>query len=286
MNIYVEKKFFIHYNLCALCKDKTMAFGFLFKKKKEPEIGEDFINSLNQDMISIPGGSYLMGSNDGEDDERPIHNVLLEPFLLCKYEVSMKQWYDVMGTKPWAGQKYIRDCDECPVVNVDWYEVRDFLRELNRHSAEKFRLPTEAEWEYACRANSTSRFSHGSSRIRLSNYAWFYDNAFKKNNMHAHPVGTRKPNKWGLYDMMGNVYEWCSDWYSRNYYNKSPVQTPQGPAYGSQKVVRGGDWARTDYFLRVASRRYYSPHYKDVNVGFRLAKSTANDEGEKRGENV
>lgn len=256
-----------------------MAFGFLFKKKKEPELGEDFIHSINQDMVPIAAGSFLMGSNDGEDDERPIHNVLLDGFLLCKYEVTMKQWISVMGTRPWSGMKYVQENDECPVINIDWYDVRDFIRVLNRHSAEPFRLPTEAEWEYACRAESTSRFSHGSLKMSLTHYAWYYENAFKKNNLHAHPVGTRKPNRWGLYDMMGNVYEWCSDWYSRNYYNKSPVQIPQGPVYGSQKVVRGGDWARTDYFLRSSSRRYYSPHYKDVNVGFRLAKNLISEKG-------
>ncbi len=99
--------------------------------------------------------------------------------------------------------------------------------------------------------------------------------------MHAMEVGSRKPNKWGIYDSLGNVYEWVSDWYSRNYYNKSPIQNPKGPRYGSYKIVRGGDWARSDYFLRVTSRRYYSPHYKDVNVGFRVARDIENEKLEK-----
>jgi formylglycine-generating enzyme required for sulfatase activity len=250
-----------------------MAFEFLFRRKREKELDEAYLKKLTGDMVPVEGGDYLMGSNDGEDDERPIHNVLVDPFLLSKYEITQKQWYDLMGTKPWTGLKHIEDNDDCPVVNVDWYDVRDFLRLLNRLSGQDFRLPYESEWEFACRAESSSRFSHGSLKISLANYAWYYDNAFKKGKMSAQPVGTRKPNKWGLYDMMGNVYEWCYDWYSRNYYNKSPIQTPKGPMYGSYKVVRGGDWARTDYFLRVTSRRYYSPHYKDVNVGFRLAKN-------------
>ena len=248
-----------------------MFLDFLFGRSSGPEPDQELLDAIASDMVDIPGGSFLMGSNDGEDDERPIHNVLLEAFTINKYEVTQKQWFEVMGTEPWKDLKYINVGENCPVVNVDWYDVRDFLRRLNRFSHRHYRLPTEAEWEYSCRAGSTSKFSHSSLKMNLAQYAWFYDNAFKKGDMHAHEVGKRKPNKWGLYDMMGNVYEWCSDWYSRNYYNKSPIQNPKGPKYGSYKSVRGGDWARTEYFLRVASRRYYSPHYKDVNVGFRLA---------------
>ncbi len=250
-----------------------MVFDFLFRRKSENQLSEGYLEKLNHDLVPIPGGSFIMGSNEGEDDERPIHNVLVDGFLMGKYEITRQQWYQLMGTRPWADLKYVGTNENSPVMNVDWYDVRDFIKRLNKLSGENFRLPTEAEWEYACRAGSTARFFHGSLKMNLSGYAWFYDNAFKKGNMHAHEVGTRKPNKWQLHDMLGNVYEWCSDWYSRNYYNKSPVSNPKGPIYGTYKVVRGGDWARTDYFLRVASRRYYSPHYKDVNVGFRLAKS-------------
>jgi len=254
-----------------------MAFEFLFWNKREPKINAEFVRKINDDMVHLTGGSLLMGSNDGEDDERPIHNVLVDEFLLCKYEVTQTQWLELMGTRPWLNLKYVSSDIQTPVVNIDWYDIRDFIRRLNKQYNESFRLPTEAEWEYACRAETTSKFFHGSLKMNLTQYAWFYDNTFKKDSMHAQAVGTKKPNKWGLYDMLGNVYEWCSDWYSRNYYNKSPVQNPKGPMYGSYKVVRGGDWARTDYFLRVSSRRYYSPHYKDVNVGFRLAKSVVND---------
>jgi formylglycine-generating enzyme required for sulfatase activity len=255
-----------------------MILDFLFKSKNERQLSPEFLENLHNSFVPIPGGSFLMGSNEGEDDERPIHNVLIEGFLMCKYEVTQQQWFEVMGTKPWEGLKYVNIGDNCPVVNVDWYDVRDFIKQLNKRSGDHFRLPTEAEWEYTCRAESTTKFAHGSYKMNLTQYAWFYDNAFKKGDMHAQDVGTRKPNNWGIYDMVGNVYEWCSDWYSRNYYNKSPVQTPKGPMYGSYKSVRGGDWARTDYFLRSASRRYYSPHYKDVNVGFRLAKDNKKDQ--------
>ncbi|MCP5045896.1 MAG: formylglycine-generating enzyme family protein [bacterium] len=250
-----------------------MVFDFLFGRKKEPEPGGEFIESVGQDLVPIKGGSFLMGSNDGEDDERPIHNVLVEDFMIGKYEVTQEQWFGVMGTKPWEGLKSVSPGDRRPVVNVDWYDARNFVRQLNKLSGLHYRLPTEAEWEYACRAGSASTFSHGPLKEGLSEYAWFYDNAFIKGDRQAHEVGELKPNKWGLYDMLGNVYEWCSDWYRRNHYNKSRVQNPKGAKYGNSKAVRGGDWARTDYFLRVASRRYYSPHYKDLNVGFRIARN-------------
>jgi sulfatase modifying factor 1 len=249
-----------------------MVFDFLFKSKEREALYEDLVKKIDEDMVIIPSGSFLMGSNDGEDDERPIHNVLIDSFCLGKHEITQKQWVDLMETRPWQKVEYVREGDNFPAVNINWYDVKHFIRKLNHISKEHFRLPTEAEWEYACRAGTTSKFSHGSLKMGLSQYAWYYDNAFKKDEMYAHEVGTRKPNKWGVYDMMGNVYEWCSDWYRRNYYNKSPVHNPPGALYGKCKAVRGGDWARTDYFLRVASRRYYSPHYKDINMGFRLAK--------------
>lgn len=212
-----------------------------------------------------------MGSNDGEDDERPIHNVLIDEFYLCKYTVTQKQWFEIMGTRPWEALKYIRIDERCPAVNINWYEARDFIDELNWLSHRKFRLPTEAEWEYACRAEASTAFAYGVLKLNLPKYAWYYENAFKKGEMYAHEVGTCKGNKFGLYDMQGNVNEWCNDWYRRNYYNKSSINNPKGPIYGEYKAVRGGDWARTDYFLRIASRRHYSPHYKDSHLGLRLA---------------
>jgi len=255
-----------------------MILDFLFKKKKEKEARYDrLVKEINANMVSIPAGHYLMGSNEGEDDERPIHTVLLESFYLDKYVVTQSQWIEVKKTRPWQRNKYVKEGDNYPVVNVNYYDVKEFITKLNKFSPDEFRLPTEAEWEYACRAGSTSTYAHGSFKASLIHYAWYYDNAFNKNEMYPHEVGLLKPNKWDLYDMMGNIYEWCSDWYSRNYYNKSQVQQPPGPPYGSYKVVRGGDWARTEYFLRVASRRYYSPHYRDINAGFRLAKNNETD---------
>ncbi|MCP4217063.1 MAG: formylglycine-generating enzyme family protein [bacterium] len=246
-------------------------FKKLFGKKSAAVPDAEFIETLTAKMVEIPDGSFLMGSNDGEDDERPIHNVLIDRYCLSKNVVTQEEWRQVMGTSPWKTLKYIKIADNCPAVNINWYEVRDFIEIINGESDRKFRLPTEAEWEYACRADTSTTFTHGVLKFNLPKYAWFYDNAFKKGAMFAHEVGTRAPNGWGLYDMQGNVYEWCSDWFRRNYYNKSPINNPVGPIYGKYKVVRGGDWARTDYFLRIASRRHYTPHTRDSFLGFRLA---------------
>lgn len=250
-----------------------MFFKNLFKKIKGKDLPEGFIEEILANMVPIPAGSFLMGSHEGEDDERPIHNVLIDRFYLGKYVVTRQEWYTVMETKPWQGLKFVRNGDRCPVVNISWYDAREYIEELNRLNSvsdKKFRLPTEAEWEYACRAGASNAFSYGVLKINLPKYAWYYDNAFKRGEMYAHEVGTRKPNKFGLYDMQGNVYEWCNDWYRRNYYNKSPISNPKGSLYSEYKSVRGGHWAHTDYFLRIACRGHYSPHHKDCYIGFRL----------------
>ncbi len=245
-----------------------------FKEFQPRTVDESVIEPIAANMVEVPPGSFLMGSNEGEDDERPIHNVLIEGFKLCMFTVTQKEWFDVMETRPWEDLKYVCIDEQCPAVNISWYDVRAFIEVLNRSSPMTFRLPTEAEWEYACRAGASSAFAHGALRFNLPRYAWYYDNAFKKGEMYAHKVGTRRPNKWGLFDMQGNVYEWCNDWFRRNYYNKSSINNPLGPIYGQYKVVRGGDWARTDYFLRIASRRHYSPHHRDSYLGFRLVLET------------
>lgn len=252
-----------------------MAFLNFLKKSSAGQL-EGILKRICDNMVLIPPGSFLMGSYDGEDDERPVHNVLIDGFYMGKYQVTQAEWYALMGTKPWLSLKYLMDGDNYPVVNVSWYDAWEFIKKLNKLTKKEFRLPSEAEWEYACRAGSKARFFHGVSKLGLKEYAWFYENAFKKGEMYAHQVGNKKPNKWGLCDMLGNVYEWCSDWYKRNYYHRSPIDNPKGPKFGRGKVVRGGDWARTDYFLRVTSRGYYSQHDKDSYIGFRLVGNLIN----------
>lgn len=212
-----------------------------------------------------------MGSSSGDIEESPVHNVLLDPFYIGKYEVTQREWKFVMGTTPWKGVKYVVEGDRFPAVVINYYEAKGFIEKISKITGRKIRFPTEAEWEYSCRAGTRTTFFHGSMKINLGKYAWYYENAFKEKVMHPMEVGLKKPNNWELYDMLGNVYEWCSDWFSNTYYNRSPVINPRGPKYGSHRVARGGDWARTDHFIRSSARRCYSPHFRDASIGFRLA---------------
>lgn len=247
-----------------------MIFERFFRTKKTKIHYDDLIGHIMERMVAVPGGSFLMGSNEDEKDEHPVHNVLLDPFYIGKYTVTQYQWSELMETTPWKGLKFVKEGINYPAVNISWYEAKEFLSKLSELSNREFRLPTEAEWEYACRAGTHTKFAHGNLKLNLAHYAWYYENAFKKEEMYPHEVGTRKPNKWGIHDMMGNIYEWCGDWYSKHYYAKSPVLNPPGPMYGTNRIVRGGDWAHTDYFLRASSRNDYSPHHKDNNLGFRI----------------
>jgi len=226
---------------------------------------------IQYEFVQIPAGSFMMGGYHGEADERPVHNVMLSAFYMGEYEVTQKQWFDVMQTRPWQGMKFVEEGDDYPAVNVSWYEALEMIKKLNRNSGRNYRLPSEAEWEYACSAGRKSAFSFRRFQIGLNPTAWYYDNAFRKNERYPHRVGLKQPNKWGLFDVLGNVNEWCSDWYAADYYHNSPLENPQGPAYGEYRVTRGGDWARTAYFLRWSARGYYSPHSKNSCLGFRLA---------------
>ncbi|HEY7491964.1 MAG TPA: formylglycine-generating enzyme family protein, partial [Candidatus Tectomicrobia bacterium] len=155
-----------------------------------------------------------------------------------------------------------------PVENVSWENVQVFIRELNvKEGGTKYRLPTEAEWEYAARAGSTPAYSFGSDSSRLGEYAWYTGNAERQ----THPVGQLKPNVWGLYDMHGNVWEWVQDWYGA--YAAEAVTDPQGSASGSSRVIRGGSWFHVDWRCRSAYRRNGSPGYRIDTLGFRLLRT-------------
>ena len=158
-----------------------------------------------------------------------------------KYEVTQGQWESVMGTRPWQGQNYVRSGSDYPAVYVSWEDAQEFIRRLNVPlGSNVYRLPTEAEWEYACRAGTTTRWFFGHSYSQLTHYAWYWNNAWDVGEKYAHSVGTKRANRWGLYDMHGNVWEWVQDWYGYNYYHYSPSVDPQGPSSGSGRVIRGG----------------------------------------------
>lgn len=186
------------------------------------------------EMVFVKGGTFQMGSNEGDvTRETPVHTVSVSDFHIGKHEITQKQWREVMGTSP-SGFK---DCDECPVEKVSWHDAKNFLSKLNQKTGKRYRLPYEAEWEYAARSGGKDEKWAGTNSD-VGRYAWYQDNSGSK----THPVGTKMPNGLGIYDMSGNVWEWCEDWYDANYYAESPTINPQGPSTGQYRVLRGGSW--------------------------------------------
>lgn len=223
-------------------------------------------------MVLIPAGTFMMGSPDSEkdrsSDEGPQHRVTIsQPFYLGKYPVTQAHWQAVMGSNPakdyGVGPNY-------PVYYVRWSDCQEFIKNLNRLAQGTFRFPTEAEWEYDCRAGTTTRFYWGDDPgySLIKDYAWY-----EGNNKPAgtKEVGLKRPNGWGLYDMSGNVYEWCQDWYGD--YPSSPQVDPTGINSGSYRVLRGGGWINTAGGCRSACRYRDNPAYWDDDIGFRIVLS-------------
>lgn len=219
------------------------------------------------EMVLVKGGCYKMGDvfGHGGGDEQPVHEVCVRDFYLSKYPITQMEWAGTMGTNPSAHS----NCGiTCPVENVSWNDIQEFLRKLNTRTGKKYRLPTEAEWEYAARSSGRNEEWAGTSdQEDLGSYAWFYDNA----NYESHPVGEKKPNGLGLYDMSGNVWQWTSDWYGEEYYKKSGVDDPQGEPDGQTRVLRGGYWGDLARFIRVTRRIGLNPATRGAGFGFRIA---------------
>ena len=224
------------------------------------------------EMVWIEPGTFQMGSPDGYPQERPAHSVTIsQGFYLGKYEVTQEQWEGVMGTRPWQGQDFVRSGSDYPAVYVSWDDAQEFIRRLNTSlGLNVYRLPTEAEWEYACRAGTTTRWSFGDNESELRDYAWYRDNVWSvgRERLYARIVGTKLANPWGLYDMHGNVEEWMQDWYDRDYYRVSLSVDPAGPSSsGWGRVLRGGHFLSLSTGTRSAYRGYFSSNYF---VGIRL----------------
>lgn len=231
-------------------------------------------NSIGIELVLIPAGEFAMGSPLSEKgryyDEGPVHPVrITKPFYLGATEVTQGQWKAVMRTEPWKGKDNVKEGDNYPVVHVNWYEAVEFCRRLSNHERKKYRLPTEAEWEYACRAGSQTMYSFGDSEDELSQYGWHDGNAWDACEKYAHRIRQKAPNGWGLYDMHGNVWEWCSDWYGA--YPSARVSDPQGPRIGSYRVGRGGGWGNRLANVRSAYRGRSLPTSRDDSLGFRVA---------------
>jgi formylglycine-generating enzyme required for sulfatase activity len=235
--------------------------------KIKPPPKEEFTNSLGMKFVLIPAGTFQMGSPESEpdrfDNERQHQVTISRPFYLQTTPVTQGQWIKVMGNNP----SYFRECGEdCPVEQVSWDDAQDFLIKLNQmEKTDNYRLPTEAEWEYACRAGSTNKWCFGDDEVKLGEYAWYDKNSADE----THPVGQKKPNAWGLYDMHGNVYEWCQDWYGE--YPAGPVTDPRGPSSREGRVLRGGSWYYLARLTRSAGRAHSYPGFRLNHIGFRVA---------------
>ncbi len=232
-------------------------------------------NSLGMKLVLIPAGEFLMGSPESEagrdSDEGPQHRVRIsKPFYLGETEVTQEQFRSVMGAEPWKGQDYARENNQNAASFINHDEATEFCRRLSQQEGKKYRLPREAEWEYACRGGTTTRFHFGDDESRLGEYAWFDGNAYYKDEKYAHAVRQKKPNPFGLYDIHGNVWEWCEEWFDDKYYASSPGTDNTGPSSGSSRVLRGGSWLSEPSDVRCAYRSGNTPDYRGNHNGFRV----------------
>ena len=247
---------------------------------------KEMINSIGMHFKLIPAGEFQMGSpdpvSDAQINEKPQHPVrIVRPFYLGVYPVTQEEYERVIGSNPscFLGE------GRRPVEKVSWFNAVAFCNRLSEmedlrqyyaiassgvsiHGGSGYRLPTEAEWEYACRARTTTTWSCGGTPEDLRNFAWFFDNS----ELTTHPAGQKAANPWGLHDMHGNVWEWCWDWYAEKYYANSPHEDPQGPGEGSCRVVRGGSWISRTANCRSACRIRGWPGGRSHDVGFRVAR--------------
>ena len=226
---------------------------------------EQILQNLINNMVYVEGGTFTMGAtpeqgSDAYDAEKPAHQVTLSSFSIGKYEVTQEEWQAVMGSNP----SYFKGAKR-PVETVSWNDCQEFIRKLNQMTGMRFRLPTEAEWEYAARGGNRSQGYKYSGSDNLGSVAWYSDNSGNE----THPVGQKSPNELGLYDMIGNVWECCQDWYGR--YSSGSQTNPTGPSSGSYRVYRGGSWAYFARYCRFSSRNSIMPSLCDGSIGLRLA---------------
>ena len=241
------------------------------KSSAAPIAGQEYHAPISGiDFVWIPEGCFQMGCVSGiscQDDEKPVHEVCLDGFWMGKTEVTQAQWENIMGNHPSSSQG-----DTRPVESVSWSDIQEFLEKLNAQAGQRlYRLPSEAEWEYAARAGTETMYNFGNDVAHLGEYAWYRNNS----NSQTHPVGQLKPNAWGLYDMHGNVSEWCQDWYDKNYYFKSPKNNPEGPSFGGYPTLRGGAWPDISRDCRSAYRGRHNPDFGSSYVGFRVVVGVA-----------
>ncbi|MBT7410993.1 MAG: formylglycine-generating enzyme family protein [Methylococcales bacterium] len=265
-SVNVEKDSFFTLNL-VLQREPTPAYLEWLRSqnnKSNLSVYKQVKEWLETEFVVVKSGCYMMGSEKGYDDERPVHKVCLNGFSIGKTEVTVGQ-YKLISRM----MQYRKESVSNPATNVSWIKVQQFIKKLNAflklHKINKIaRLPTEAEWEYAARAGSTTEYSFGDNPLNLNRYAWFQENAGNR----AHAVAKKKPNAWGLYDVHGNVYEWVHDWHGQ--YPAGKVKNPKGVTKGSRRVIRGGDYGGNAGYARSGRRMLGTPIAQGRHVGFRL----------------
>jgi hypothetical protein len=217
------------------------------------------------DMVFVQGGTFTMGSNlsSPRGNEMPPHQVTVNDFYISKYPVTQALWKQIMRTNPSANQ----DCNNCPVDKVNWNSAQAFIQKLNAKTGKKYRLPTEAEWEFAARGGNQSNGYKYSGSDDINVVAWYNGNSGGK----THPVGTKAANELNIYDMSGNVFEWVNDWYAD--YSSTAQTNPRGPSNGTKRILRGGSWYDVAEFSRVTFRNPENQGLIDPHVGFRLVRS-------------
>ena len=248
-------------------------------------------------MIKVEGGTFMMGNADGSEDEKPLHSVTVDNFYIGKYEVTFqdfKRFVDATGYltdaeqpdsinfkhglpprgvnngtwKMYSSGVPVPPTDSLkPVGNVSWYDAVEYLKWLSKETGKEFRLPTEAEWEYAAKGGNKSKGYKYVGGNNLNEVAWFIGNSDKR----AHNIGQKMPNELGIHDMAGNAREWCSDWYGESYYKTSPGENPKGPDFGKNRILRGGSWGSEEGRMRISYRNEEYPYNSAIDFGFRPA---------------
>ena len=262
------KEFETIINLCG-GSIAAEAKAFLREQKNKKPVETITVKGVTFKMILVEGGTFNMGSNDGYEWEKPVHSVTLSDYYIAETEVTQELWEAVMGTsvRQQRGEWPIYgEGANYPMYYVDWNEVQEFITRLNQLTGKHFRLPTEAEWEYAARGGNRSGHYTYSGGGNIDAVGWYRGNSGGE----THNVATKRPNELGLYDMSGNVWELCHDWYGD--YSSASQTNPAGPDSGSRRVIRGGSWSDPAARVRVSSARYNStPSERNGFLGFRLA---------------
>lgn len=241
--------------------------GYVSGKEKQTKIlpvtYTEFLGSI--EMVFVTGDTFMMGHDQGESGEKPAHWVFVDDFYIGRYELTQRQWSEVMNKR----HVTYNGCDSCPVDNLSWNDAQYFIKILNQRTGKNYRLPYEAEWEYAAKGGRNGSQDLYSGGDKIDELGWYVKNSGSK----IHPVGLKKPNALGIHDMSGNAAEWCQDWYSEDYYKTSPLRNPSGPKSAfslTRKVLRGGAWNDDKDKCRTISRKKNIPDKSYDGYGFRI----------------